>query len=817
MKTTNNDELEKYRAKRDAARSPEPMGGTRVRGRRFVVQHHLARREHHDLRLEHNGVLLCWAVPKGPSADPADKRLAVQTEPHPLRYTNFEGVIPEGNYGAGSMIVWDQGNYTPLIDMDEGLERGKLLVTFHGHKLHGTWTLVRTKQNWLFIKERDGYVRSGRENRFPRDSILSGLTVRGRRVPERAARRLGRHLEAAGAPQVAKGFRPPPPMLATAHEPFSHPDWVFELKYDGYRALAVRSGPKVVLRSRNGNDLSEYFPDLVYPLEQLPYEPFMIDGEIVCLDGEGRSSFSRLQARARLRNAHEREAATLTAPASFFAFDLVAALGHDCRSLPLLERKRLLELLLPSTGPVRYGDHLEARGETLYAYAAENGLEGMVAKRAASTYQSGRSPDWRKCALTSTEDFVVAGWAPSASAGHELRGLLLARYIQGTLVYQGRAGTGMSAADRDALCATLSALPAAKPPAEAPPDADSRWVEPRLVAEVRFKQRTADGLLRAPVFVRLRDDKSPLECGDGIAVAEPEPERPALSNPDKVLWPDDGITKAGLAHYYEGMAEWLLPYLADRPVTLKRYPDGIHGEHFFQKNAPAGVPGWVRVEAVTSESGSVTDYLVIETPSALAYVANLAAIELHITAYTLRDPDHPTWFVIDLDPKDAPFEWVVAAAKETVRICASIELPSFVKTSGSTGLHVLVPGGGVLDAEQGTMLTVLVARLVNAVLPGQTTLERRIERRGGKVYLDCGQNRRGATIAVPFGVRARPRAPVSMPIRPGELGARLANGNFRIDNAARRMARLGADPLLPILSAPVDFKRALALLEAQLE
>ncbi len=791
------------------------MGGTRVRGRRFVVQHHLARREHYDLRLEHNGVLLCWAVPKGPSPDPGDKRLAVQTEPHPLRYTAFEGVIPEGNYGAGSMIVWDQGSYTPLIDMDEGLDRGKLLFDLHGHKLLGRWTLVRTKENWLLIKERDAYVRTGADKHFPRDSILSGLTVRGRKSPQRAADRLTRHLRKAGAKRVAKNFRTPSPMLATPSEPFSHPDWVFELKYDGYRALAVRNAAGLTLQSRNGNELSAYFPDLRHPLDHLPYDRFVIDGEIACLDSEGRSSFSRLQARARLKQPHEREAAILTAPATYFAFDLIEACGYDCRSLPLVERKRLLRLLLPTTGPVRYSDHLVGLGETLYAYAEQKGLEGMIGKRADSTYQARRSPDWRKCALTSTDDFVIVGWAPSASSNNTLRGLLLARYIQGTLVYAGRAGTGLTQADRQALLAKLESLPAGKPPADAPDDVDSRWVAPRFVAEVRYKQRTPDGLLRTPVFVRLREDKSPLECGDGLLVTLPN-EKPALSNPDKVLWPDAGITKSDLADYFDRMAPWLLPWLADRPVTLVRYPDGIDGESFFQKNAPTNAPAWIRIESLASSSGSVTDYLVLESPEALTYVANLAAIELHVTASTLADPERPTWFVIDLDPKEAPYAWVVKAAKEILRICKSIELPAYVKTSGATGLHILVPGGGALDFEQGTMLTVLIARLVQAVQPDTTTLERRIEQRGGKVYLDCGQNRRGATLAVTYGPRARPGAPVSMPLRARELTSKLSNNNYRIDNAARRVAQFKVDPMRPLLEQDVDFSRVFALLEAQL-
>ncbi len=792
------------------------MGGTAVRGRRFVVQHHLARRAHFDLRLEHDGVLLCWAVPKGPSADPGDKRLAVQTEPHPLHYTAFEGVIPEGNYGAGAMIVWDQGSYTPLLDVSEGLRSGKLLFTLHGHKLLGNWTLVRTRQDWLLIKERDAYVRTGTDNTFPADSVLSGLTADERREPETVVRRFRTTLKRSGAVVLQTPFHPPGAMLATPYEGFSDPDWVFELKHDGYRAFAIRSGDDVQLRSRNGLDLGHAFPDLLHPLRHLPYPSFVIDGEIVCTDDSGHGSFSRLQARARLRKLHEQQVAALTAPATFYAFDLLEACGYDCRDLPLVARKQLLRSVLPSAGAFRYNDHLERQGETLLAFAKEHGLEGIVAKRAASPYRAGRSQDWRKTALATADDFIVAGWVPSGKAGRRITGLLLASYAQGRLVYSGRVGTGFSASDEEELLAQLRALPHAGAPDNAPDEAAARWVAPRLVVEVRFRQRTPAGLLRMPVFLRQRPDKSPSECGETIALPDPELKDVAVTNPEKVLWPAERIRKADLVAYYERMAPFILPHLRDRAVTLVRYPEGIDGESFFQKHAPPSAPAWLRVDANRYDTSLDPDLIVIDSADALRYVANLAAIELHVRSGTLAHPDRPSWLVIDLDPKEAPFAWVVNAARRLLGICDEIGLPAYLKTTGSTGLHLMLPTGGELDHEQGTVLTTLIATAAHHDEPDTTTLERRIENRAGKVYLDCGQNRAGQTIAAPFSLRARPGAPVSMPIRRRELTGRLANNQFHLRNASRRMSRLAKDPLLPLAAEQVDFLRTITLLEKRL-
>ncbi len=808
-----------YRAKRDPATTPEPMGGSALeRGRRFVVQHHLARREHYDLRLEHDGVLRSWAVPKGPSPDPADKRLAVETEPHPLEYTAFEGEIPAGNYGAGTMIVWDQGSYTPLEDFASGYEKGKLLFELHGYKLKGRWTLVRTKQGWLLIKERDSFVLTGDDAVYSPDSILSGLTHDELKAPRRVRRNLVARLKRAGARPGPMKRGKPKPMLATAGKPFTHRDWVFELKYDGYRAFAIRDDDGVRLLSRNGNDMSVTYPDLVHALEHLPFSSYVIDGEIVCHDGNGMPSFNRLQRRAMLTRATDVARAVLTSPATLYAFDLLYAEGYGTEALPLLKRKAVLEAMLPSAGPVRYSEHIVKDGAAMYASVEKMGLEGVVGKRAASTYQAGRSPDWVKVATTTEDDFVIVGWTDPKSKGGNFAALVLATYINGELTYVGRVGTGYSVGESDAIYAELKSLAEGDKLGSAPGDLKAHWVEPRLVATVRYKQRTRTGHLRSPVFLHLRNDKSPDECGDRLVIEKEKKHKKAapvvITNPDKVLWPDDGYTKTDLVEYYRAIAPWILPYLASRPAVLVRFPDGIDKNSFFQKDAPPGLPEWIRTEHVYSKTrGDDIRYLLIESENALAYVANLAAIELHIWASTAPDLDRPSWTILDLDPKEASFADVVRVARDVRDVCREIGIPAYLKTSGSTGLHVLLPTGGKLDTDQSRTLATLIASVVCMRDPERTTLSRSLKERDRKVYIDTGQNRPGQTIASPFSVRARDRAPVSMPLRWDELSPKKTNERFTIKNALNRVRRWKEDPLAGILNDAPDIRSAIARLE----
>ena len=513
--TKTNGNLETYRRKRQASRTPEPFGSGLSAGVRFVVQQHAARALHYDFRLEWSGVLKSWAVPKGPSPDPADKRLAVAVEDHPLEYVNFEGMIPEGNYGAGAVIVWDRGSWRPLNDPTAGLESGKLLFELRGYKLRGKWTLVKTRRgarDWLLIKERDAYVDEAGTESYPAGSILSGRTVFGLRDHVDARAPLEKEMLRLGAPRRTLDTSRLRPMLAVPGRPFSAPDWVYEVKYDGYRLLASRAGSEVVLRSRAGHDLTSVFPEAAEVVACLPFDDFVVDGEIVVHDERGLPSFARLQQRGRLGRRADIERAVVERPASLYAFDLLQLEGHDLRGLPLVERKELLRRMLPAVGPLRYCEHIAEHGEVMFGRLKAMGLEGVVAKRADSRYVGRRSADWRKISVEKVDDFVIAGWRISRNAHRAFAALLLAQYDAGTLVYCGRVGSGFDARTEAKLAERLSSAAALEPPRGAPSGSDLHWVDTGLVASAKFKERTGGGLLRQPVFLRLRDDKDPLEC-----------------------------------------------------------------------------------------------------------------------------------------------------------------------------------------------------------------------------------------------------------------------------------------------------------------
>ncbi|MBA2492904.1 MAG: DNA ligase, partial [Gammaproteobacteria bacterium] len=448
MAATTRDPLEAYRTKRTADRSPEPSGQIRrATGHLFVVQHHAARRLHYDFRLELGGVLMSWAVPKGPSPNPADKRLAVHVEDHPLEYAAFEGVIPEGNYGAGGVIVWDRGNWLPIGDPAEGLEKGKLLFELRGYKLRGRWTLVKTRkspQDWLLIKETDSHVLDGGTEALSPDSILSGLTAQQIKARHDPAKRIVGRLKRLKVPAKAVSSTRAKVMLAHPGKPFTKTGWIFEVKFDGYRLLAGRASSVVTLYSRAGNDLTAKFPEIADVVAALPFNQLVIDGEAVVHDEEGRPNFGRLQKRGRLTRRQDIERATVDLPVTFYAFDVLGLEGHDLRALPLIKRKELLRGILPSVGPIRYSEHVKTHGDALYRQAQHLKLEGILAKRADAAYRAGRSRDWIKITLDKTDDFVIVGYTDPKGTQPEFGALLLAQYENDTLVYAGRAGTGFT-------------------------------------------------------------------------------------------------------------------------------------------------------------------------------------------------------------------------------------------------------------------------------------------------------------------------------------------------------------------------------------
>jgi bifunctional non-homologous end joining protein LigD len=833
--TRNIGNLETYRAKRKADRTPEPFGAATIGGQRFVVQQHAARRTHYDFRLEFDGVLKSWAVPKGPSPNPADKRLAVQTEDHPVDYVNFEGVIPPDNYGAGPVIVWDRGRWVALNDIAAGFGKGKLLFELRGHKLRGKWTLVKTKRGkneWLLIKERDAYATEQGTEDYPQDSVLSGRTVEQVGAGDPRSDEVVARLRKLKAPQRdlrAKGLSP---MLATSGKPFSDPRWVFELKYDGYRVLAEKHDGRVTLYSRAGNDFTATFPEIADVFASLPFARFVIDAEIVVIDAKGVPSFALLQKRGRLTRRADVARAALELPASVYAFDLLAFDGFDLRGLKLTDRKAALRTMLPTVGGVRFSEHFLQQGEALFAEAERLGLEGVVGKRADSTYVSKRSTDWVKVNAAESDDFAVVGYLPPKGGGKGFGALLLAQFRDGELTYAGRAGSGFTQRDFAQLEPALADKPKAQAPAAAEKHASAVWLADGPVVQVKFKERTADGLLRQPVFMRVRDDKKREECvWPGTAATEdlepkPEPtplreeppEQPsvAFTNRDKVFWPADGYTKGDLIAYYEGIAEWLLPYLSDRPVVLTRYPDGIDGKSFFQKDAPVYAPKWLRLETMWSEHAErEIRYFVLDDLPSLLYVANMATIPLHVWSSRVAALERPDWCILDLDPKGAPFADVVRIAKHLHTLCDEVGLKSFVKTSGSTGLHVLIPLGARYTYEQSRTLAELLARFAAKSLPDIATIVRSVSDRDGKVYVDYLQNGHGRLLVAPLCVRPLPAAPVSMPIEWSQVNGRLKIERFTIRNA-RKWLQTHGDPLVGVLTESIDMLAALEALTQQI-
>jgi bifunctional non-homologous end joining protein LigD len=862
------DRLDAYRAKRDPTRTPEPLGtpgapsarpaARTPAARLFAVQKHAARRLHYDLRLEIGGTLKSWAVPNGPSMRHGERRLAVHVEDHPVEYADFEGVIPRGNYGAGEVIVWDRGWYRSAKPepLEEQLARGRLEIELFGVKLRGRFTLVRTARgrDWLLLKNADAYEGSEEPTeRFP-ESILSGRTVEDLRgTPARLAR-LQKRLSALRAPMGSVVATDQVVMLATlGARPFSRPGWLFEVKYDGIRVLARREGPTIELGGRAGQSFTARYPEVVGALRTLPFERFVLDGEVVALDERGRPSFQRLQSRMHLTRATDIEHARATTPVTAVFFDALALDGRDLRGFPLEARKECLSLLVPARGVIQYGGHVLEHGEAFYDAACEERIEGIVAKRVTSRYTAGRSPDWIKIKCQLRQEFVIGGYTAPQGARGRFGALHVGLYDGETLVYVGRVGTGFDDATLDAIWRRLQPLRrAASPFARGRPTGRGHvWVEPRLVCEARFTEWTEDGGIRHPAFLGLREDKPPLACRRELA--EPEGaahERPAsaiaarppqaargargrarvrghatasargsdervvqLSNVDKVFWPAQGYTKGHLLAYYDTMAPLILPYLKDRPLVLTRYPDGIDGKSFYQKDAPHFAPAWLRTARIDApDAERAIDYVVVDDAMSLRYVVNLGAIPLHLWGSRVEARERPDWLILDLDPKGAPFTDLIRVALALHRILGELEIASYVKTSGATGLHILVPLGARYTWEEARTFARLLASLGVEAEPGIATMARQIRARDGKVYIDWLQNVQGQTIAAPFSARPLPGAPVSCPLRWDEVTPALDPARFTIVTAPKRFEKR-RDPMAPVLLEAVDMAAALRHLE----
>lgn len=618
-------------------------------------------------------------------------------------------------------------------------------------------------------------------------------------------------------------------MLAkTGDRPFSAKGWLFELKYDGYRLLAHKRDGKVQLRSRRGTDLTAAYPEVVAGLEALPHPTFTLDGEVVVLDERGRSVFQGLQKRAMLTDARDVAQARQKWPVVYFAFDLLVFEDLDARLLRLKDRKEVLRQIIPPSfeWPIRFADHLEERGLELFQQVEKMELEGMIAKEVDSTYEPRRSGSWLKICVERRADLVIIGFSPPEGGRLGFGAAHLGAFDEnGALVYVGRVGSGFSDQQLQQLRAELEKRRLPRPRAGLSPLVrdGSVWVKPELVCEVRYKEMTEDGLLRAPVFLRMRDDKPASDCvvpaRTGALPPEPpqEPgERLRFARLDKVFWPEEGYTKRDLIEFYRAVSPWLLPYLKDRPALVTRYPDGIAGKSFFQKDTAKLLPPWVKSARVYSEADQAeVDVFVINDVDSLLYVANLAAIPIHVWSSRLETLQAPDWCILDLDPKGAPFTHVVKIARAIHALCEDIGLPTFPKTSGSTGLHVLIPVGRQLTHPQSVALGQLLATVIVQQLPDIATVNRVIEARGGRVYVDFLQNGEGRLIASPLCVRPRPGATVSTPLQWKEVTPKLDQRAFTIRTVIQRLKKRG-DPMLPVLELQPDVRGALEALARKL-
>ncbi len=742
--------LKEYERKRDRKATPEPFGGESGRSLRFVVQRHQARSLHYDFRLERDGVLLSWAVPKGVPLEPSQRVLAVHVEDHPLDYAAFEGRIPAGQYGAGTVEIWDHGTY----ELVEEKRDGGLTVHLHGERLDGLWTLVPAKmggdsKNWLLIRKHGGEE----------------------------------------PPAARREYRP---MLATlAEDPPAGPGWVFEVKWDGFRALARLRGGEATLTSRNGNDLTARFEHVARMLPQaVRTTDCVLDGEVCALDERGRPSFSAMQQGS--------------GPLVYYVFDLLELEGEPLVGLPLSERRARLEALVDESATVKLSAAFDD-GEALLAAAKQQGLEGILAKRVESRYTGRRSREWLKLKTEQSQEFVVAGY----TRGHGRRegsfgALVLGVHRGGELVYVGNVGTGFSDAELDRLLALLRPLARKETPFATVPKlpkvkrGDVVWVEPVLVAEVEFAEWTHDRHLRAPRYLGLREDKSAAE----VRREEPLPDEIRkgsrvlkLSNLDKPFWPDEGITKGDLLAYYRAIAPVVVPHLRGRPFTMKRYPDGWQGKHFFQKDAPKGMPEWIErfPYPATSRDGErrLIDYPLANDELALLWMVNMGCIDLNTWASRIDSPHRPDWVLFDLDPSEGVgFPEAVEVALLVKQALDALGLVSYPKTSGSRGMHVLVPIERRSSYDDVRRFAGIVAGAIARAHPELATTQWVKSKRRG-VLIDANQNGEGKTIATAYSVRPRAGAHVSTPLSWDEVDAALDPAGFTMDEVLRRVGERG--------------------------
>ena len=915
--------LSKYREKRAAEKTPEPFGG-RPSGKdlRFVVQKHDASHLHYDFRLEMGGVLKSWAVPKGPSMDPSVKRLAMMVEDHPYDYRNFEGIIPKGQYGGGTVIVWDEGSYEALAmgtddieKMDSNLRHqlysGKLKFRLHGQKLKGEFALVkaygRGENGWLLMKLEDQYA-TDKDVTQNDKSVLSGKTiVQMEKSPDkvyghpslkehRISKDKGRESNKISPDQMdvepnkKKGisgqkessiltllkkspkqafYTRVQPMLATLiDKPFDDESWVYEVKWDGYRAIAFVKNGQVELKSRNDKSFNEKFYPIYDSLKAIGLNA-VLDGEVVVLKKNGTSDFASLQ------NWRSEADGDLV----YYVFDILWYNGKDLKELPLLERKAILKEILPQNESILLSEHFDTSGIEFLKEAKKLGLEGIIAKRKESTYHlKDRSRDWLKIKANRRQEVVIGGFTKNDDSSRLFSSLLVGLYAGRKLIYTGKVGTGFNVKLQQEMMKQFEPLIIKNSPFEGqpdinkpsrfrpnPPHASVTWLRPELVCEVSFTEMTADDVMRHPSFDGMRDDKnaqkvifeeehSAQDIVDNVEDQVGRSKRPVAANEsaksnscenflslhkspnaktyktmlnpkdktqvrkvnghelkftnlDKIFWPEEKITKRDLINYYEQAAAYILPYLKDRPQSMNRYPNGIKEEGFYFKDVTDTAPEWAETYLYQSEADNRDrHYLVGKDEATLLYMVNLGCIEMNPWSSTVKKPDNPTFCIIDLDPDKNTFDQVIETAQLTKQLLDDMGVPSYCKTSGSTGLHIYIPLGNKYSYDQSKEFARIIVTLIHAELPNYTSLERTVRDRKGKMYLDFLQNRPHATIAAAYSLRPKPGATVSMPLHWDEVKKSLKISDFTLFNAVERMHAVG-DIFKPVLGRGIDLKK----------
>lgn len=813
------DSLETYRKKRDFRKTSEPSGSAADKkraaaGGAFVIHKHDATRLHYDLRLEHNGVLWSWAVTRGPSLDPSEKRLSVHVEDHPLDYGSFEGTIPKGEYGAGSVIVWDEGTWLPEMDPDAAMKKGHIGFELKGQKLNGLWHLVRLKprpkekrDNWLLIKSDDAFAKPGEDilEDAPQ-SVKSGLTIE-----EIGAGKTGKPVKTPRKTAKAKTALPDfiPPCLATlSANPPSGDEWLHEVKFDGYRIQAHVNDGKVKLYTRKGLDWTARFgKPITEALAKLDCGNAVLDGEIVVLADKGVASFSALQ----LALSEERTEGML-----FYLFDLLHIDGEDLRDDALIERKERLKALLgeDEADPLRYSEHFIEPGKTMLKHACRMGLEGVISKRAGAPYRSGRGHDWIKSKCTQRQELIIAGYLPSQKTGRGLRSLVMGYYEKGILKPAGRVGTGFSSKVADDLKKKLDAVKTGASAFTGVPAKEKGvvWVKPELVAEIEFGSWTDQGILRHASFQGLREDKpakevvaekadeKPQKAAAERKVSSSKPTKPSkkgtgsvtLSKPEKLLWPDAGVTKKDLLDHYEKVWPRMEPFVVNRPLSLLRAPDGVGGQRFFQKHAS---PGMHDAISKMSDPHDGEELLYITDFDGLAALVQLGVVEIHIWGVTIDELEKPDQIVFDLDPDEGvSMDAVRDAALDIRSRLDELKLPSVVKTSGGKGFHVIVPLKPKADWQTVKTFAHDFALAMQQAEPDRYTATLSKKARAGRIFLDYLRNGRGSTTVAPWSSRAKPEATVSVPITWKQLEGGMEPAAFKLGSKDIDSALRAADP-----------------------